>query len=205
MEKIREDILGEENITRIIEQIQADTTRFSVDYAEQMADLDRRLAQIDRRRDRAPEAFEMGTITREKYLERMNDLNDDRKRLEQEKADAEAIAGEEAIILTHPDSVSDHATQVRAFLETVEPPEWKPIIRTFVKNVSIGHETGTITYKIPLPDDDPFTRRMTSTIDLSGKVLSPVKPGRRGGRDNRKTLFYKAAIIYYRSKISYYL
>ena len=180
MAKIHEDILGEDNITRIIEQVQADTTRFEVDYEEQMAALDKRLALIDQRRDRALEAFEMGTITREKYLERMNVLNDDRQRLEQEKADAEAIAGEEAIILTNPESVSDHAAQVRGFLEAVEPSEWKPIIRTFVQNVSIGHETGTITYKIPLPDDDPFARRMTSTIDLSGKVLSSVKPGPPG-------------------------
>ena len=123
----------------------------------------------------------MDTITLEKYRERMNTLKEDREQLEQEKANAEAIIGEDAMILTDPKSVSDHATQLREFLKTVEPSEWKPIIRTFVRNVSIGHTEGVITYKIPLPDDDPFARRMTSTIDLSGKVLSSVQsapPGR---------------------------
>ena len=119
----------------------------------------------------------MDTITREKYFERMNALKEDRKQLEQDKANAEATVGEDAMILTDPKSVSDHATQLREFLETVEPSEWKPIIRTFVRNVSIGYNEGVITYKIPLPDDDPFARRMTSTIDLSGKVLSSVNSG----------------------------
>ena len=112
----------------------------------------------------------------------MNALKEDRERLEQDKANAEATVGEDAMILTDPKSVSDHATQLREFLETVEPSEWKPIIRTFVKNVSIGYNEGVITYKIPLPDDDPFARRMTSTIDLSGKVPSSVNsaPGMAG-------------------------
>ena len=174
MAKIREEILADANINRIIEQVQADTTRFSVDYVAQMADLDKRLEQISRRQDRALQAFEMDTITREKYLERINTLKEDQNRLEQDKADAEAIMGEDATILVDPSSVSDHATQIREFLETVEPSEWKPIIRTFVKNVSVGYSKGVITYKIPLPDDDPFARRMASPIDLSRKVLSSV-------------------------------
>lgn len=174
MEKIREDILVDANINHLIDQVRADTSRFSMDYAAQMADLDKKLEQIGRREDRALQAFEMDTITREKYLERMNTLKEDRERLEQDKANAEATVGEDAMILTDPKSVSDHATQLREFLETVEPSEWKPIIRTFVKNVSIGYNEGVITYKIPLPDADPFARRMTSTIDLPGKVLSSV-------------------------------
>ena len=44
----------------------------------------------------------MDTITQEKYLERMNALKEDRERLEQDKADAEAIMGEDAMILTAP-------------------------------------------------------------------------------------------------------
>ena len=182
MAKIRADILVDANINQLIDQVRADTTRFSVDYATQLADLDKRLAQIQRRQGRALEAFEMETITVDKYRERMNALNEDRERLEQEKAEAEAIMGEDQTILIDPKSVSDHATQLREFLETVEPSEWKPIIRTFVKNVSIGYNEGVSTYKIPLPDDDPFARRMTSTIDLSGKVPSSVNsaPPRRG-------------------------
>ena len=175
MAKIREDILVDTNINHLIGQVRADTTRFNVDYAAHMADLDKRLKQISRRQDQALLAWELDTITQEKYLERMNALKEDRERLEQDKANAEAIMGEDAIILTDPKSVSDHAAQLREFLETVKPSEWKPIIRTFVRNVSIGYNEGVITYKIPLPDDNPFARRMTSTIDLSGKVLSSVQ------------------------------
>ena len=54
MEKIREDILVDSNINQVIEQVRADTTRFSVDYAAQMADLDKKLEQIGRRQDRSP-------------------------------------------------------------------------------------------------------------------------------------------------------
>ena len=179
MAKIREDILVDTNINHLIGQVRADTTRFSVDYAAHMADLDKRLKQISRRQDQALLAWELDTITQEKYLERMNALKEDRERLEQDKANAEAIMGEDAIILTDPKSVSDHAAQLREFLETVKPSEWKPIIRTFVRNVSIGYNDGVITYKIPLPDDNPFARRMTSTIDLSGKVLSSVQSAPR--------------------------
>ena len=136
-----------------------------------MADLDKKLEQIGRRQDRALLAFEMDTITQEKYLERVNALKGDRERLEQDKADAEAIMGEDAMILTDPKSVRDHATQLREFLETVEPSGWKPIIRTFVRSVSIGYTEGVITCKIPLPDDDPFARRMTSAIDLPNSSL----------------------------------
>ena len=175
MKKIREDILVDANINHLIDQVRADTSRFSVDYAAQMADLDKRLEQIGRRQDRALQAFEMDTITLEKYRERMNALKEDREQLEQEKANAEAVMGEDAMILTDPKSVSDHATQIREFLETVEPSEWKPMIRTFVRNVSIGYTEGVITYKIPLPDDNPFARRMTSTIALPNKVLSSVQ------------------------------
>ena len=89
--------------------------------------------------------------------------------------------GEDQTILIDPNSVSDHAAQLRTFLETVEPSEWKPIIRTFLRNVSVGHSEGVITYKIPLPDDDPFTRRMTSPIDLSRKVLSSIQSAPEGG------------------------
>ena len=182
MAKIREDILVDTNINQLIDQVRADTTKFSVDYAAQLADLDKRLAQISRRKDKAYKAWELDTITEEEYLERMNALKEDTEQLEQEKANAEAVMGEDAMILTDPKSVSDHATQIREFLETVEPSEWKPIIRTFVRNVSIGYTEGVITYKIPLPDDNPFARRMTSTIDLSGKVLSSVQsaPAPRG-------------------------
>ena len=182
MAKIREDILVDTNINQLIDQVRADTTKFSVDYAAHMADLDKRLKQISRRQDQALLAWELDTITQKKYLERMNALKEDRERLEQDKAKAEAIMGEDAMILTDPKSVSDHAAQLREFLETLEPSEWKPIIRTFVRNVSIGYNEGVITYKIPLPDDNPFARRMTSTIDLSGKVLSSVQsaPQARG-------------------------
>ena len=169
--------------------MRADTTRFSVDYAAQMADLDKKLEQVGRRQDRALLAFEMDTITQEKYLERMNALKGDRERLEQDKADAEAIMGEDAMILTDPKSVGDHATQLREFLETVEPSGWKPIIRTFVRNVSIGYTEGVITYKIPLPDDDPFARRMTSAIDLPQKQFSLLYrlPRRRGDESSRRS------------------
>ena len=175
--------------TRSIDQVRADTTRFSVDYAALMADLDKKLEQNDRRQDRAYEAWEIGTITLEKYRERVNALKKDRERLEQEKAEAEAIMGEDAMILTDPKSVRDHATQLREFLETVEPSEWKPIIRTFVRNVSIGYTEGVITYKIPLPDDDPFARRMTSTIDLPQKQFSLLYrlPRRRGDEPSRRS------------------
>ena len=186
MAKIREDILVDTNINHLIDEVQADTTRFSVDYAAQMADLDKRLKQISRRQDKAYKAWELDTITEEKYLERMNALKKDTERLEQDKANAEAIMGEDAMILTDPKSVSDHATQLREFLETVEPSEWKPIIRTFVRNVSIGYTGGVITYKIPLPDDDPFARRMTSTIDLSGKVPSSVQASPEGWTGERR-------------------
>ncbi len=179
MAKILEDILVDANINHLIDQVRADTTRFSVDYAALMADLDKRLKQISTRRDKAYEAWEANTRTKEEYLERMNALKEDRDRLEQEKADAEAIMGEDAMILTDPKSVSDHAAQLREFLETLEPSEWKPIIRKFVRKVSIGYNEGVITYKIPLPDDDPFTRRRTSTIALSGKVLSSVQSAPR--------------------------
>ena len=175
--KIREDILVDANINYLIDQVRADTTRFSVDYAAQMADLDKRLKQISRRQDKAYKAWELDTITQEKYLERMNALKEDTERLEQDKVNAEAIMGEDAMILTDPKSVRDHAAQLREFLETVEPSEWKPIIRTFVRNISIGYTEGVITYKIPLPDDDPFARRMTSTIDLPNRVLSSVQAG----------------------------
>ena len=175
MAKIREEILADANINRIIEQVQTDTTRSSVDYAAQMAGLDKRLEQISSRQDRALQAFEMDTITREKYLERMNTLKEDQNRLEQDKADTEATMGEDAMILVDPSSVSNHATQIRQFLETMEPSEWKPIIQTFVKNITVGPDQCVITYKIPLPDDDPFARRMTSPIDLSKKVLSSVQ------------------------------
>ena len=109
MAKIREDILVDTNINHLIDQVRADTSRFSVDYAAQMADLDKRLEQIGRRQDRALQAFEMDTITLEKYRERMNALKEDREQLEQEKANAEAVMGEDAMILTDPKSVSDHA------------------------------------------------------------------------------------------------
>ena len=52
MAKIREDILADTNINHLIDQVRADTTRFSVDYAAQLADLDKRLEQIGRRQDR---------------------------------------------------------------------------------------------------------------------------------------------------------
>ena len=147
-----------------------------------MADLDKKLKQISRREDKAYKAWDWDTINDEEYLKRMNALKEDRERLEQDKANAEAIMGKDAMILTDPKPVSDHAAQLREFLETVEPSEWKPIIRTFVRNVSIGYNEGVITYKIPLPDDDPLTRRRTSTINLSGKVLSSVQsaPPTRG-------------------------
>ena len=182
MAKIREDILSDANINQLIDRVRADTARFSVDYAGRLLDLDNRLAQIKEREDRALQAFEMGYIPVEKYRERMDALKELRVRLEQEKAEAEAIMGDDQTILIDPKSVSDHATQLRAFLETLEPSEWKPIIRHFVRNVSVGYSEGVITYKIPLPDDDPFARRMTSPIDLSGKVLSSVKsaPGWEG-------------------------
>ena len=182
MAKIMEDILVDTNIDQLIDQVRADTTRSSVDYAAQLVDLDKRLAKIDRRQDLALEAFEMEAITVKKYRERVNALKEDRERLEQEKAEAEAVMGEDQTILIDPNSVSDHATQIRTFLETVEPSEWKPIIRTFLRNVSVGHSEGVITYKIPLPDNDPFARRMTSPIDLSRKVLSSIQsaPQARG-------------------------
>ena len=113
MAKIMEDILVDANIDQLIDQVRADTTRFSVDYAAQLVDLDKRLAKIDRRQDLALEAFEMETITVEKYRERMNALKEDRERLEQEKAEAEAVMGEDQTILIDPNSVSDHAAQLR--------------------------------------------------------------------------------------------
>ena len=175
MRKIREDILTDANISQLIDRVKAGTASASVDYAAKLADLDKRLAKIDRRQDLVLDAFEMETITVGKYRERMNALKEDRKQLEQEKAEAEAIMGDDQTILINPQSVRDHATQIRECLETMKPSEWKPIIRTFVKNLTVGPDKCVITYKIPLPDDDPFARRMTSTVDLSEKVLSSVK------------------------------
>ena len=175
MRKIREDILTDTNISQLIDRVKAGTASDSVDYAAKLADLDKKLAKIDRRLGLVLEAFEMETITVEKYRERVNALKEDRERLEQEKAEVIAIMGEDQTILIDPKSVRDHATQIREFLETVGNSEWKPIIQTFVRNVTVGPDKCVITYKIPLPEDDPFTRRMTSTIDASQKVLSSVK------------------------------
>ena len=155
MNAVMNEILSDINITHLIDQIRADTDQSNVDYAQLMSDLDKGLAQIGRRQDRALQVFELDTITQEKYLERMIEVKEEEQRLEKEKATAEAIMGDEITILTDLKSVEDYATQVRGFLETVDPSEWKPIIRKFVRNVSVGYEQGIITYKIPCRTTTP--------------------------------------------------
>ena len=198
MNQILNDILTDANMQYLIDQVGEAANQSNVDFAQQMSDLEKRLDQIGRRQDRALQAFELDSISQAKYLERMNELQGEKQRVEEEKAAAEAVMGDEITILTDPGSVRCHASQVRDFLETVEASEWKPIIRKFVKNVSIGHTHGVITYKIPLPDDDPFVRRMTSQIDLSGKILSSIQ----SAPTRRERIFNLRASVSYQPSIT---
>ena len=179
MNALMEDILTEPNIQNLIDHIKSETDKTQAGHQQDTNALHQQLEEVIKRQNRVELGYETGRMSLEKYVERMDELNEQQANLEALKAEAQVSVGNEAAILENPAAVLSYAEQIRDFLKTADPSESKPLIKKFVKRVLFGDEGLTIEYRLPLPEGGPFSGLRHRRLDLGKKVPSIDNPSQQ--------------------------
>ena len=170
MDESLSDILVPDNIDRALQQLRAESESTVTKEQRDLAEIEKRLQDIDHRQDRIFMAYENGKVDLERYGKRNQELEDAKGLILAEHQRAMASKGQDAIILDNPDTVLAYAQELAEFLRFEERQRCRPWLESFIKCIWVEPGRGTVQYRIPLPSGSRFSGQTRRTFELGEKV-----------------------------------
>ena len=177
MDATLQDILTQDNLKRVLEEMQATSGQAHTEAMERVKAADKRLEDLSKREDRIILVYETEELSLEKYSERMKALKEIRSSLEEARESAIAALGEEATILENQQEILDYTSELNEFLRTSETSRCKSWLGKFVKCIWVEPGKATIQYTIPVPDRPTGRGRTYREVALEEPVHPSTRPG----------------------------
>ena len=167
---IKERILTEAHLTRLIELLGEELHTHRTQAGEQTALLEKKLADAERRLSKLYQLIEDDKIAFEEVAPRLRELNEQRDRLKAEQAELDAKAATSSFPLPSTEEVRRYVEDLRETLSQGSIMERKSFVRSFIKRIDLTYPQAEIEYTVPLTP--PKARE-----PLRREVLSIVKNG----------------------------
>jgi len=170
VEKIKERILTEENLTCLVELVNEEMDGTARTHKEELVAVLEEIADVNRRLARLYDSLETGKVELGDLAPRIKELRTRQEKLLATKVQLETSLSDRRVELASPDIVRRYAADLRNLLTRSELAERKAFIRRFIKEVRVTGDEVVLTYTMPLIPNG-------STADKIG-VLPIVQHGR---------------------------
>lgn len=167
---LKERILTEEHLTKLIELIAEELRLYQSDAKEKLELLAKNLEDADRRLGKLYRLIEDEKINFDEVGPRLRELNAAREQLLSERKTLEQGMNQEAIPCPPKEEVKRYVEDLRKTLEKGSLMEQKGFLRSWIKRIDINHPNAEIEYTIPLatPRGGNPVRREVLPIVQSG-------------------------------------
>jgi site-specific DNA recombinase len=172
IDKIKEHILTEENLTKLVGLVNEEMGSFATGYRSRLGTVDSELADVNRRLGHLYDALETGKLSLEDLAPRIQNLRHRQDQLEAAKQDIEDALLNRKAELADLDTVIEYVEDLKTALMNSPLTERRVFIRSFVKEVKVTGDEALLSYTIPLPP--------SSIVEEKAGVLSIVQHGSGG-------------------------
>jgi site-specific DNA recombinase len=150
VDKIKEHILTEDNLTRLVSLVNEQMDGASGEYRDELKLISREEESISVRLDKLYDAVETGNISLDDLTPRIRELRSRQEQLLSRRIELEALMSDRKVELADLSTVKDYASDLRHTLDESPLSERKAFIRSFVENIIVTKEEAQLSYTIPL-------------------------------------------------------
>ena len=179
VEKIRSNVLTEENITELVKAVDEEMDGMASEQRKRLRIIDDELEDVKSRMGRIWNAIETSDIEMADASDRIKEHRERKERLEDAAADARAMLSERRAYLDDVETIAAYARDMEDFLQESELTERRAFIESFVREIVVMPGDALMRYTMPMPDDSLIPGRATEKVALNGSVLSTVHDGGR--------------------------
>ena len=149
--KIKEHILTEENLTKLVGLVNEEMDSFATGHRSRLEAVDSELADVNRRLGHLYDALETGKLSLEDLAPRIQNLRHRQDQLEAAKQDIEDALLNRKAELADLNALVEYVEDLKTVLTDSPLTERRAFIRSFVKEVKVIGDEATLSYTIPLP------------------------------------------------------
>jgi site-specific DNA recombinase len=150
IQKIKEGILTEENLTRMVELVNQDMDTNSIQYQDELNTILQDISDTSHRLERLYDAVEIGKIPFADLAPRIHDLKARHDKLQERKIQIEGQLSDRRVELASPEIVQRFTSDMRKVLELSEFTEKRAFIRSFVQKIKVMGDHAVLTYTVPI-------------------------------------------------------
>jgi site-specific DNA recombinase len=148
--KIKEGILTEENLIRIVELVNQDMDISSIEYQNELKTILQDFSDTNHRLEHLYDAVEIGKIPFADLAPRIHELKARQDKLQERKIQIEGQLSDRKVELASPQIVRRFTSDMRKVLESSEFTEKRAFIRSFVQKIKVTGDQALLTYTAPL-------------------------------------------------------
>lgn len=150
IDKIKEHILTEDNLTRLVSQVNEQIDSASGEYRDELKLISRKEEGVSARLNRLYDAVETGKISLDDLTPRIRELRRHQEQLLSRRIELEALMSDRKVELADFGMVKDYASDLRQTLDESPLSERRAFIRSFVEDIIVTKKEVQLSYTAPL-------------------------------------------------------
>ncbi len=168
LERIRENILTDENIKQLVQLVNDELVKNSGFFEEQLGEIGQQLGQAQGRLSKLYAALETGKVDLEDLAPRIKELRSQQKELEEKRNELLDKMNDKTPQALNLKQIQEYVSSTRTLLASSSFIEQKSFLRSFVKRIELNESQVVIDYTMPLPINGLTTTEEVLCIDKLG-------------------------------------
>jgi len=153
IDKIKEHILTEEHLTKLVYLVNEQMDDASRECQEELKLISREEDSISTRLDKLYDAVETGKINLDDLTPRIRELRSRQEKLLARQSELEVAMSDKRVELADMKMVKSYVIDLRHTLNEGPLTDRRAFIRSFVKEIAVTQQEIQLTYTLPLPPD----------------------------------------------------
>jgi hypothetical protein len=153
IDKIKEHILTEEHLTKLVYLVNEQMDDASREYQEELKLISREEDSISTRLDKLYDAVETGKINLDDLTPRIRELRSRQEKLLARQSELEVAMSDKRVELADMKMVKSYVIDLRHTLDEGPLTDRRAFIRSFIKEIAVTQQEIQLTYTLPLPPD----------------------------------------------------
>ena len=175
VDKIRSNILTEDNIRDLVKTVDEKIDGVAADQHKRLEAIDAELEDVKRHLGRIWHFIgETDNVEMADAADHIRELRIRQERLEDEASAARAILTQRRSVLDDVNTIEAYAKDMRDFLKQSELTERKAFIQSFVKEIIVMPGDALLRYTVPMPSDSLIPGKAIEKMALNDPVLVSV-------------------------------
>jgi len=150
IDKIKEHILTEENLSELVRMVNEEMDACASDCKKRLDIVQEEMADVNQRLDRLYDAIETGKLNLDDLSQRIKQLKERKERLEAQKWELEWQLKERRVELADLETITRYVKNLRNLLDESSIAERKSFIRSFVREIEVTRDNVLLKYTIPM-------------------------------------------------------